>query len=370
IKVEAYNADTQTKPWLSINPGDSQITEDLGARHLGETQPYNDKKLQSWDTLTQEQTNKLTTESQKTKPDLANHDHQILFQTESDDNVKDSTLKLAFKHPTKTTIVQMDKDGAYRVVYGTQLKDITGKVKMVAVGYGREAEDGTQTLGGRSVNELSTNITTINQALNTDAATIKHVSLVGCNLASDNPTDDNTSTYGAEMLRQLKQTGVESISARSEYVAIDPDGKKLTSSTGTSEWRHKDSKAKTHYSFNEFTGEVESRVYNSEGTLVRYNGKHLNNDSQYQTNIIFQLENNDDTVKNATNALANKHPENSYIAKMDEAGNIKVYDVDGNEVALNVNGKYRINVVGHGSSMKTMGADVLSSRITALQAKL
>jgi hypothetical protein len=29
------------------------------------------------------------------------------------------------------------------------------------------------------------------------------------------------------LLQQLKQTGVESISARSEYVAIDPDGKKL-----------------------------------------------------------------------------------------------------------------------------------------------
>jgi flagellar hook assembly protein FlgD len=76
-------------------------------------------------------------------------------------------------------------------------------------------------------------------------------------------------------LQQLKQTGVESMSARSEYVAIGPDGRKLTSSTGTSEWKHKDSKAKTHYSFNELTGEVESRVYNSEGTLVRYNGKHL-----------------------------------------------------------------------------------------------
>jgi hypothetical protein len=35
----------------------------------------------------------------------------------------------------------MQKDGTHRVVYGTQLKDITGKVKMVAVGYGREAED-------------------------------------------------------------------------------------------------------------------------------------------------------------------------------------------------------------------------------------
>jgi hypothetical protein len=52
-------------------------------------------------------------------------------------------------------------------VFVTQLKDITGKVKMVAVGYGREAEDGSQTLGGRSVDELSANITTISQELNT-----------------------------------------------------------------------------------------------------------------------------------------------------------------------------------------------------------
>jgi hypothetical protein len=51
IKVEAYNTYTQTKPWLSMNPGDSQVTEDLGAKHLAETQPYNDKKLQSWDTV-------------------------------------------------------------------------------------------------------------------------------------------------------------------------------------------------------------------------------------------------------------------------------------------------------------------------------
>ncbi|WP_139699172.1 C80 family cysteine peptidase, partial [bacterium endosymbiont of Bathymodiolus sp. 5 South] len=133
---------------------------------------------------------------------------------------------------------------------------------------------------------------------------------------------------------------------------------------------HKDGKAKTLYSFDELTGKVESRVYDDKGTLVRYNGKHLNDDSQYKTNIIFQLENKDDTVKNATDALANKHPKNSYIAKMDETGGIKIYDVDGNEVALNVNGKYRINVVGHGSSMKIMGADALSNRITALQAKL
>jgi hypothetical protein len=53
---------------------------------------------------------------------------------------------------------------------------------------------------------------------------------------------------------------INSTSARSDYVAIGPDGRKLTSSTGTDAWKHKDSKAKTHYSFNELTGEVESRV--------------------------------------------------------------------------------------------------------------
>jgi hypothetical protein len=52
----------------------------------------------------QEQINKLKAESQKTKPQLANHDHQVLIQTEPDDNVKDSTLKLALKHPAQTTI--------------------------------------------------------------------------------------------------------------------------------------------------------------------------------------------------------------------------------------------------------------------------
>jgi hypothetical protein len=61
---------------------------------------------------------------------------------------------------------------------------------------------------------------------------LQHISLVGCNLASNNPTDDSTSAYGAEMLQKLKGIGVSSASARSDYVAIGPDGKKLTSSTG------------------------------------------------------------------------------------------------------------------------------------------
>ncbi|VVH65268.1 hypothetical protein BSPLISOX_2435, partial [uncultured Gammaproteobacteria bacterium] len=267
----------------------------------------------------------------------------------------------------QTTIVQMQKDGTYRVVYGTELDKITGSVKLSVVGYGRKTQEGDDTLGGRSATELSANITRFNQAL-TDDATIRHISLVGCNL--DNPTDNSTSTYAAQTLQNLKKIGVTSTSARSDYVAIGPDGRKLTSSTGTDAWKHKDSKAKTHYSFNELTGAVESRVYNSEGTLVRYNGKHLaDNNSQYQTNIVLQLSDNE-TVKNATNALTKKHPDNSYIAKIDDNGKLTVYDLNGNEVNLNVNGKYRINVVAHGSEMTAIGAKQLATHITDLQTKL
>jgi hypothetical protein len=46
---------------------------------------------------------KLKAESQKTKPQLANHYYQVIIQTESDDNAKDSSFKLALKHPAQTT---------------------------------------------------------------------------------------------------------------------------------------------------------------------------------------------------------------------------------------------------------------------------
>jgi hypothetical protein len=42
------------------------------------------------------------------------------------------------------------KDGTYRVVYGTELDKITGSVKLSVVGYGRKTQEGDDTLGGRS----------------------------------------------------------------------------------------------------------------------------------------------------------------------------------------------------------------------------
>jgi hypothetical protein len=49
-------------------------------------------------------------------------------------------------------------------------------VKLSVVGYGRKTQEGGDTLGGRSAQELSTNITKLNQALTNDA-TIRHIHL-------------------------------------------------------------------------------------------------------------------------------------------------------------------------------------------------
>jgi hypothetical protein len=47
----------------------------------------------------------------------------------------------------------MQKDGTYRVVYGTDLDKITGRVKLSVVGYGRKTQEGGDTLGGRSATD-------------------------------------------------------------------------------------------------------------------------------------------------------------------------------------------------------------------------
>jgi hypothetical protein len=107
----------------------------------------------------------------------------------------------------------------------------------------------SQTLGGRDANELADNMLSLKQDLNSATAEIKSTSLVGCNLESDNPTDNQDSQYGKQVLQKLHQGGFKGkLSVRSRYVAIQSDGTKATSSTGTGDWIHKDSAAKTIYS--------------------------------------------------------------------------------------------------------------------------
>jgi hypothetical protein len=75
-------------------------------------------------------------------------------------------------------------------------------------------------------------------------------------------------------------------------------------------------------SYNLFATDCAKEVISAAVPLEEDNGKHLgDNNSQYQTNIVLQLSDNE-TVKNATNALTKKHPDNSYIAKIDDNSNV------------------------------------------------
>jgi hypothetical protein len=52
--------------------------------------------------------------------------------------------------------------------------------------------------------------------------TMGRTSLVGCNLESDNPTDNADSQYGKQVLQKLHQRGVSGdLSVRSSYVSPD-----------------------------------------------------------------------------------------------------------------------------------------------------
>ncbi|CAB5500118.1 hypothetical protein THERMOT_1176, partial [Bathymodiolus thermophilus thioautotrophic gill symbiont] len=82
VQSQSTLESNDTKPWLSIFPGDSDISLH-NLHHLAETTPHQDTPLHNWADLSQEQINKLTTEAQKPQPSLANHDHQVLIQTEA-----------------------------------------------------------------------------------------------------------------------------------------------------------------------------------------------------------------------------------------------------------------------------------------------
>ncbi|VVM18254.1 hypothetical protein BSPWISOXPB_233 [uncultured Gammaproteobacteria bacterium] len=70
--------------------------------------------------------------------------------------------------------------------------------------------------------------------------------LVGCNIDSDNPTDNSESQYGRKMLEKLSQSNIKvPVVVRSNYVAVDEHGRKITSSTVQATGYTKDSAAKT-----------------------------------------------------------------------------------------------------------------------------
>ena len=210
-------------------------------QHLSQIKTPKDMPLEFWNTLNEQSLHELNEASNRKK--MSNYDHQIIIQTQNDETVRQYSKNLAQKHPEQTTIIQMSKDGEYKVIYGKNIPDIKGKLRVTPVGYGNITVGDNKQLGGRSVNKLAQNLKILNNDLNN--ARIKNVSLVSCQLGNKN---SKTSDFGQELFNALTQYDINSnVSVRNNYVAVQDDGRKITSDTGNADWFHKNSQDKVEY---------------------------------------------------------------------------------------------------------------------------
>ena len=239
---ETFDLDFDDKKLKNIIDITNKVYENnMNIGHLNQTKPHHEVKLDFWDNLGQTKLDNLNQENVKNK--MTNYDHQIIIQTQDDETVRQYATNLAQKHPKQTTIIQMSKDGSYKVVYGKRISEIRGKLRISPVGYGNITVENNKKLGGRSVEELAQNLQILNNDLTN--AEIKNVSLVSCKLGSH---DNITSDFGKQLFDTLPQYHINAdVSVRSNYIAVQSDGTKITSDTGDGNWTHKNFKDKIIY---------------------------------------------------------------------------------------------------------------------------
>jgi hypothetical protein len=98
---------------------------------------------------------------------------QILITTTDDLELIQNEIRLAEKYPDNTTIVHMDKNGNYKVVYGLKLDQIPkGDLKVMINAHGALGS-----IADRSIEEIAKYISTIEQATGEDFS-VRKVSLI------------------------------------------------------------------------------------------------------------------------------------------------------------------------------------------------
>ena len=328
-------------------------SERIIAPHLSANNINSKDKIEEWTNITEAEQNTLYFAKEKPEK-LKNHDHQIIIQLENDKNVKVNSLNLAYKHPDKTTIVQMDHDGNYKVVHGKELGSIVGDIKVSTIGYGRNLDNGSKTIGGKTYDELSSGIKTISDQLDSNSANIKTVSLVGCNMGINDHIDDTKQfNYGEKLIKKLKTLGIKaSVHLRNKYIGVESTGKKLTSNDGlkTSEggqWFHKDKNHKIIYEYNE-EGKLVSSIDSIDGNLLEVND--LNNDD------LSKLENSD-SKRLVSNKLTSEQINNIDVNKIgDSVKYNKIHDDHPDSVDADKNKisdiKSKINEIGSNKSSR------------------
>ena len=172
---------------------------------------------------------------------------QLIIQLEDEVVVRRAAAALAGKHPERTLLVQLDTEGHYRVLkiedgLWAPSKDsakslkaafsgigVDDKVRWQLVGHGRTASGETGALNNSTMGDLNsallaTNLQKIYEAVGHRAP--NHISLVGCTLTDKNDAPDS---FAASLMEELSRyMEVESLTARSESLGVDEQGRKIT----------------------------------------------------------------------------------------------------------------------------------------------
>ncbi|VVM27857.1 hypothetical protein BSPWISOXPB_3150 [uncultured Gammaproteobacteria bacterium] len=134
-------------------------------------------KLEKWDISTISHISNISQNS-ITDP-FVGYKRQIIMTTENDPELFQDQSELAGKYPDNTTIVYMDKNGNYKVVYGLKLDQISkGDLKVLINAHGESRE-----IENRSIEEIAEHISIIDRAAGEDS-NVRKVSLASCSLGA------------------------------------------------------------------------------------------------------------------------------------------------------------------------------------------
>ncbi|WP_342220996.1 C80 family cysteine peptidase [Candidatus Fukatsuia endosymbiont of Tuberolachnus salignus] len=174
------------------------------------------------------------------------YDGQIIIQLENDRVVAKSAAYLAGKHK-KSVLVQLDKNGYYRVVFG-DAKKLKGKLRWQLVGHG-SVQDREVTLAYQSARALANNLQGFHYSFGAKFRINRNphsVSLVGCSLIEMSKERGFAWQFAQEL---GKYDIYPNVSAHRTDMAVTPHGQKITlDSKGL--WNHKVSENKLVLTWN------------------------------------------------------------------------------------------------------------------------
>jgi hypothetical protein len=148
----------------------------------------------------------------------AKYIHRVIIQLEDDNLITENSANSTGKYFENSTLIHMNKEGEYRIVYGLKFNEIPkGEIEFEFQGHGNNVN---KTIGKRSSSDIVDITARLNKFL-PDGVLITKTSIKGCNPGFD---------FGKEVLEGYREKNIKSIervSARATFARATTAGRQL-----------------------------------------------------------------------------------------------------------------------------------------------